>query len=272
MATAALLIPRIIHRIWLGPDPMPDVFQRYGETWREHHPSWEMRLWTDDNLPELAQPEALERARHLAERANVLRYEVLRRFGGVYVDTDMECVRCIEPLLEGVEAFAGYQRPGEVCNAVLGAVPGHPAIERAVQLAGERVGQGRSSVAATGPGFITEVLESFPAVTIFERDRFYPYDWEEEPVGASQLPEAYAIHHWAQTGKEPLDLAARVEYTRERIEALRRRKVRADRRADRAERRAVELEARLAELEGTLWWRLRPARLALQLSRRRARR
>ena len=101
---------------------MPDDFQRYGETWREHHPEWEMPLWTDDNLPELAHPGAFERGRHHAERADVLRYEVLRQFGGVYVDTDVECLRPIDPLLEGVQAFVAYQRPGEVCNAVMGAV------------------------------------------------------------------------------------------------------------------------------------------------------
>ena len=102
-------IPRIIHRIWLGGDPLRDEFDHYGDTWRNHHPGWEMRLWTEDDLPELGLTEALARGRHQAERADVLRYELLERFGGVYVDIDFECMRSLEPLLDGVEAFAAFQ-------------------------------------------------------------------------------------------------------------------------------------------------------------------
>lgn len=267
MSGGRLAIPRVIHRIWFG-QAIPEDFQRYGETWRQHHPGWEMRLWTQDNLPALSRPSALERARHAAERANILRYELLCQFGGVYVDTDMECLRCIEPLLGGVEAFAGYQRPGEVCNAILGAVPEHPAFLRAVEEAARRVGLDKSSVRATGPRFVTELLADFPEVRIFEPTVFYPYDWTQEPVPASELPHAYAIHHWSRTGKEPSDPDAKVEYLRQRVAGLRRSKRKAQRRAASARtaakganRRARRSEAQLAAVQSSLWWRLRPTRL-----------
>ncbi len=268
MNADGLLIPKVIHRIWFGPTPMPADFERFGQTWREHHPGWEMRLWGEENLPELERPGALARARHSAERANILRYEILARFGGVYVDTDMECLRSIEPLLGGVEAFAGYQRPGQVCNAILGAVPHHPALERAVEEADRRVGTDKSSVRATGPRFITEVLEGFTEVKVFEREIFYPFDWTEKPRPASELPGAYAIHHWSRSGKEPSDPAARADYLRDELAAMRQRKRKAQRRAEKAQRaadkatgRARRYERELAELRGTLWWRLRPSRL-----------
>ncbi|NYK77369.1 hypothetical protein GPW07_24425, partial [Salmonella enterica subsp. enterica serovar Typhimurium] len=83
---------------------MPDEFARYGESWRRHHPSWEVRLWTDENLPDdLVRKEAYERLRKPAERSDIIRLEVVLRYGGVYVDTDIECLRSIEPLIEGVE-------------------------------------------------------------------------------------------------------------------------------------------------------------------------
>ncbi len=51
-----------------------------------------MRLWTDANLAELdIASRERERARTFAELSNLVRYEVLHRFGGVYVDTDVEC-------------------------------------------------------------------------------------------------------------------------------------------------------------------------------------
>ena len=95
-----MLIPRIFHRIWVGPDPLPAEYARYGQTWLDHHPGWELRFWTDDNFPDgLRRPEAQERLRSPVERANILRLEVVWRFGGVYVDTDFECRRSIEPLI-----------------------------------------------------------------------------------------------------------------------------------------------------------------------------
>jgi mannosyltransferase OCH1-like enzyme len=261
------VIPRIIHRIWLGPEPMPAQFEHYGETWRAHNPGWEMRLWTDDRLSTLRRPLALDRARRPGERANVLRYELLRELGGVYVDTDVECLRSIEPLLEGVRAFAGYERPGEVGNAILGGVPDHPAFERAADEAERRSGGGRSSVAATGPRFLTELLAEFPDVTIFAPETFYPYDWEEEPRPASELPAAYAVHHWSFRGREPWDPDEKVDFLRSRVDAERRRKARFRRRAQSAAReaetareRAARAERRLSEIERSLWWRLHPGR------------
>src|SRR3954451_21970838 len=101
------LIPKVVHRLWLGPNPVPELFERYGESWARHHPDWEMRLWTDDNLPRLRCQAEVERARDFKSRYDCVRLEILRQFGGVIVDMDMECLRSLEPILDGVVAFAG---------------------------------------------------------------------------------------------------------------------------------------------------------------------
>ena len=76
-----MLIPRVFHQIWLGPKPLPEAFARYQRTWVDCHPSWEFRLWTEENLPEdLRRPEVYERLRVPAERADLLRLELLWRF------------------------------------------------------------------------------------------------------------------------------------------------------------------------------------------------
>ena len=190
-----MAIPRVVHRVWLGSRPIPAEHAAFGESWRRHHPGWEMRLWTDADA---LRPPGIERARNLAERADLVRYEVLRRHGGVYVDTDVECLRPIDDLLDGVEAFAAYEVPGRLCNAVIGAVPGHAGFERAVELAEATVGTGVFPE-ATATLFLTRVLEAFPDATLFGPERFYPYLWDEPPRPASELPEAYAIHHWAMS-------------------------------------------------------------------------
>ncbi len=190
-------IPRTIHRIWLGDAPLSEDHEVFGETWRRHHPRWEMRMWGDRDLCRLVPREALRRARSPSEASDLLRYEVLRRHGGVYVDTDVECLRPLDPLLDGIRAFAAWEAPHRVGTAVLGSVPGHPAFAEAARESTVTAGLGPHSADSTGPGFLTTVLADHPDVTVFESERFYPYRWDERPRPASAFPDAYAVHHWA---------------------------------------------------------------------------
>jgi hypothetical protein len=193
-----LRIPRTLHRVWVGAAPMPAEYEHFGETFGRHHPGWEMRTWTDGDLPGLDIDVALrERARTPSELSNLMRYEVLRRYGGVYVDTDVECLRPLTPLLRGVDAFAALECPGRVGNAVLGAVPSHPVFERAARLARGTLGIGAHSADANGPYFLSLLLEQASDVTIFPAELFYPFRWDETERRHELFPDAYAVHHWA---------------------------------------------------------------------------
>ena len=109
----------------------------------------------------------------------------------------MECLRPIDPLIAGLAAFAAYEVPGRVCNAVLGAVPGHPAIEALVALSQRTVGTGVYP-SATATDFATVVLEAHDDVNLFGPEVFYPYRWDEPGRRDERFGEAYAIHHWAR--------------------------------------------------------------------------
>ena len=192
-------IPRILHRIWLGGGEMPETHARCGESWKEHHPDWTFRLWTDADAP---MPDGVERARNVGERTDLVRYEILRRHGGIYADTDVECLRPLDELLDGVVAFAGYEVPGRLCNALIGAVPGHRAFTDAVVSVQRTVGTGLYPF-ATATTFLTRVLEPVPDVTLFAAERFYPYLWDEPDPGPAGYGDAYAVHHWAKSWLPP---------------------------------------------------------------------
>jgi mannosyltransferase OCH1-like enzyme len=188
-------IPRVLHMIWLGGRPLPASARACLQSWRREHPEWEIRLWTDEDAP---RPPAVARARNLSEAADIIRYAIIRDHGGVYVDTDVECLRPIDELLTGVRAFAAYEVPGRLCNAVIGAIPGHPAFALASDLVEVTAGTGQYPE-ATATLFLTRVLEPFPDVTLFGPERFYPYLWDEELPRGVTFPNAYAVHHWAKT-------------------------------------------------------------------------
>ena len=70
---------------------------------------------------------------HPVERSDILRLELVHRFGGVYVDTDVECLRPIDPLLEGVTFFVERLNSGRLTHPIMGAVPEHPLLGRAIR-------------------------------------------------------------------------------------------------------------------------------------------
>jgi hypothetical protein len=207
-------IPRIFHQIWVGPDPFPDAYARYQRTWLEHHPGWELRFWTEENLPgDLRRPEAAERLRAPAERANILRLELLWREGGVYTDTDFECLRSIEPLIGDAELFISLAKPGRVNNAVMGSVPRHPALDEALDRIRPREFFGHDK-AATGTRFLDTLLLDRPGVRLIAPEHFYP----QTPDARR---EAYAIHDMARSWKDPELLRIDVERAERRLEEAR---------------------------------------------------
>ncbi|MFB7493562.1 glycosyltransferase [Streptomyces sp. NPDC056161] len=197
------VIPRILHQVWLGGRPVPEDFRRYAGTWRNHHPGWVYRLWTEHNLPPLRSAPVLHRARYFAEQADVVRLELLTLFGGVYVDMDFECLSPLDPLLDGVAAFAGLERPGWVGNAILGAAKGHPAYRFAWEQARDLVGLGKNPVEATGPFMLSRVLAEFPSVRLFEPAVLYPVAWNDRSPRPEVGESAVAVHHWALSHLEP---------------------------------------------------------------------
>jgi mannosyltransferase OCH1-like enzyme len=210
------VIPRVLHRIWFGGE-MPAEFARYGSRWAELHPGWRIVEWTDGSeLFPLRNQRLFDEARELQPgdwkrwRSDVLRLELLWRYGGVYVDTDSEPLRPLSGLLDGVAAFTAYSPhrgpAGErlANNGTMGAEPRHPFFDALIEQlpAWAEAHRGRRTAVAVGPYFISHVLGSaeWPDVAVFEPRVFYPQSIPERDAGCSpNLDGAYTWHRWATT-------------------------------------------------------------------------
>jgi mannosyltransferase OCH1-like enzyme len=191
-------IPKVFHRIWLGA-PMPDEFRRFGEGWQRLHPDWEMKLWDESTLPALIRQEAYDACTHPVQKADIASYELLHRFGGVYLDCDFECLQSLEPLLAGVDAFAGSEEAHVVSHGILGGPAGHPLWRRIIDAIPESVATHRNMSAQTGPAFLTRVVAGDLGLTVFHPALFYPYLHSERERRFEVFPYAYAAHHWASS-------------------------------------------------------------------------
>lgn len=101
-------IPKIIHQIWLGDEKPP---YRLMETWEAMHPDWEYKLWTDENIKDVI--ELLPQYHEIEEycgKADILRYQILHKFGGVFIDADSQCLRRLDDFFLENNSFAAFEK------------------------------------------------------------------------------------------------------------------------------------------------------------------
>jgi mannosyltransferase OCH1-like enzyme len=213
------VVPKILHRIRLGKDVLPPEAAYYELLWKQLHPTWEHITWTMNNLPPMVNAELFHSSSNLGHRADVLRLEVIHRFGGVYVDLDMVAQRPLDPLLE-CEAFLGQipPTPTETCvqrveTAIMGSATGNPFVGLLIQnLPRWAADHPKNSVAArTGPQYVQNQIDRWKGpgplpLMLHPPSYFYPYMWHERQRASEPFPGAYAIHRWWGTWwrqKEP---------------------------------------------------------------------
>ena len=104
------MIPKIIHYCWFGGKEMPELAQKCIESWRKYLPEYELRLWNEDTFDLDMYPYAREAYdnRKFAFVTDVVRLWALEKFGGVYMDTDVEILRPLGDMME-LPAFTGYE-------------------------------------------------------------------------------------------------------------------------------------------------------------------
>jgi inositol phosphorylceramide mannosyltransferase catalytic subunit len=222
-----MTIPRILHHIWLGRDPLPEEHKPWIESWKRHHPNWEHRLWTEDNLPlNPLRPEVLDRLRAPVERADILRLEILYTHGGVYLDTDLECLRPLDDILEDHTFVGVCHKQGRITNTAIAAIPAHPLLDRAMHeikpLDFYWTGNSDTLKDVAGPRLLQRLLSEFPDVMLLDPPLFFPSNAEERQY-------AIAVHHMARVWHNTTTLRAamlraerRLERVREQLELERR--------------------------------------------------
>jgi hypothetical protein len=133
------MIPKIIHQIWIGPHPKPLPLL---ETWKNNHPEYEYILWDENEIIERnmifkcqRQINAIKGPYKYAGIADIMRYEILSKYGGVYLDADSICLSNIDNLLSH-NAFATFEneiaRPGLIANGNIGTTKNNPIFEQII--------------------------------------------------------------------------------------------------------------------------------------------
>jgi mannosyltransferase OCH1-like enzyme len=208
-------IPKIIHQIWLG-GTLPEKYLSLQKSWQHHHPDWEYHLWTDADLTDFpfTHRERFMAAINKGEQSDILRYEILYRYGGLYVDTDFECLKPFDLLHRmcdfycGLEAkFPEHRRPA-IGNALIGSIAGHPILKRCLEeIAKHETREDPTLIQTyTGPtcfckAFMQLCADEKYCTVAFPFTTFYPLPaaFREEGVCKKKWvkDESFGIHYWS---------------------------------------------------------------------------
>ncbi len=201
------MIPKVIHQVWLGPNPCPVLCV---ESWKAKNPDWQHRLWNEYNLEfpviNRRQYDAIPR---LNGKVDVIRYELLHRHGGLYMDCDSLCLRPLGDDFAEVDFLGVYMneraRPDRLANGILGCTPGHPMIKEVVDAVGRlslRDCRTRPSWQVTGPVLLTRVVGKYrarPGVRFLPSHTFLPVFSDGTRCSKEEYAKAYARHLWTST-------------------------------------------------------------------------
>lgn len=211
-------IPKIIHQCWIGPHKKPEGLMK---TWKDIYKGWQYIEWDEDRIDKMKlvnqrlYNEYLEgETNQWNGAANILRYEILYRFGGFWADADSVCIKMIEDSFLMNDCFMVYVNEklarGRITNAFIGACEQNRLMKLLIDELGKlKTIKGKESWRMTGPLFITKVVKKYKYVDlkIYPSHYFMPKHYTgQEHTGVQHR---YATHLWGTTllhkGEESYD-------------------------------------------------------------------
>lgn len=189
------MIPKLIHFIWLGKGGKPKNFSLVYKSWKTYAASFEIKEWNEESLEEFNLPPYFYKAmkeRKWAFASDVLRFYILEKYGGIYLDIDELLLKSIESNeLLGQSCFLGKYHEVDTYFGFgfIGSVPCSDLVSRMVKYYEGYQGEKDTIVNAAGSKIALAIKKEDPlSITFFPQEYFYPL------TQADQTHHTYAKH------------------------------------------------------------------------------
>jgi len=150
-------IPKIVHFIWIGPKNFPRESIKNIRTWISNHPDWEFIFWTDRDRPAPCNgmnvkfindlkfnklQQIYESATNWSQKADIITYEILYNYGGIYSDHDANSLKSFDKLNKAYDFYSCLELPQErigkftlaIGHGLMGAKKHHPVIKKTMDI------------------------------------------------------------------------------------------------------------------------------------------
>jgi len=181
-------IPKIIHQIWIGPKKIPYKWiNSFRIDFMNKYPEWKYYLWTEKEINNfnLKNKKEYNSEKTYHGKSDILRYEILYKYGGIYIDADSQWLELDLGDLIKKTNYTGFfvgnecqKCKGSLANGVLGSSVKNPIMGYIIEMISNNYFKCNQHppFKKTGPFLIDQILYDFD-VTIFPYYYFYPIYW-----------------------------------------------------------------------------------------------
>lgn len=219
-------IPRIIHYCWFGNKPLTKDAKKCIESWKKHCPDYKIIEWNESNydINKNIYTTKAYQTKKWAFLTDYVRLDVIYRYGGIYLDTDVELLKPLDDLLTN-SAYMGQEEPGKVNTGLgFGAMPKHTIIKQNkdfyenVDNFLDRKGKLKKIICVKVTTAILQKhgfknsnkIQNLRSIVIYPIDYFCPKKMGTNKITVTD--NTYSIHHYDASWKSNNRIINRLQY------------------------------------------------------------
>ena len=208
------MIEKKIYYVWMGNGRKPDIFYKCLDSWKKNLTGFEIIEINEKNFNV---DEHLKKNRFFRECyqrklwayvSDYMRVHFMYENSGVYVDTDMEIVKDITPLIENRKTgfFIGYEDEKHISVGIFGCKKNSKILKDIIEFYEKDIW---NMPLWTIPKIFTYIFEKNYNLTekrenileggeiiIYPKEYFYPYGFKEKFSKECIKEDTYGIHWW----------------------------------------------------------------------------
>lgn len=115
------MIPKKIHYCWFGRNELPPLAKKCIKSWEKYCKGYEIIRWDESNFDVESSPLYVKQAYEAKKWAFVTDYVrlcAMTKYGGIYMDTDVEVLRPLDCFLEH-KAFSGFESESSIPTGIM---------------------------------------------------------------------------------------------------------------------------------------------------------
>ena len=225
-------VPKILHLTCKDKNNLSEFYKSNLDSWKKFNPNLDIRLYDDDDLQNFFKkeyPEYVDKINlfdKIIFKIDIFKLLVLHKYGGIYADMDVECLKCFDDLLNNLKkpitfGYGPYEHNNGIyknytlieCAIMIGK-PNHPFFIDLVESIKYSEKNNRSNpVYITGPVAITNAVNNSKYkkdIEVMEPVYFYPVNNQlqirisKEKIEETQKmlethtfpKDSYCVHYW----------------------------------------------------------------------------
>lgn len=214
------MIPKIIHYCWFGHASKPELVEKCIKSWKKYCPDYEIKEWNEDNFDYTQCQYAADayKEKKWGFVPDFIRLKLIYDYGGIYLDTDVELLKSLDPLLN-MKAVLGFESTQYVNTGLITMAEAHNSIIKTMYelyYTQSFYNQDGSLNLIASPKYNTKILvqyglqpnntkqtisDGISQITIFPTEYFCPKNFD---TGALKIsPNTFAVHHFAGSWLSP---------------------------------------------------------------------